>query len=356
MGIDLRLIYGRPNASDAKKRDFIALSWAEPITNKVWRIRDVELFWQPCRHMLRDVDLVIVEQANKLLLNALLIATRHAGARRIAFWGHGKDFQGSARRVRVRDRLKRLVATRVDWWFAYNETVKKVVEQLGFPAARVTNVQNAIDTRELLEHRASVTPPEIEALRARLGIKGRDVCIYIGALYAEKRIQFLLDACKILRRHSSEFEMIFVGAGPDEGLVDAAARENPWLHRVGPAFDRDKVPYLLASKLVLMPGAVGLVVLDSFVLGVPMVTTDVPYHGPEIEYLEHGVNGWIVADSEDPEPYARAVLDVLTRPGLHEKLVQGCERAKLRYTNEEMVERFAQGIVRALALHASPLS
>ena len=50
------------------------------------------------------VDLVIVEQANKLLLNLVLILGRSAGSRRVAFWGHGKDFQ-AARSNRWRDRV-----------------------------------------------------------------------------------------------------------------------------------------------------------------------------------------------------------------------------------------------------------
>jgi hypothetical protein len=46
------------------------------------------------------------------------------------------------------------------------------------------------------------------------------------------------------------------------------------------------VPYFILSKLVLMPGLVGLAVLDASALEVPLVTTAVPYHTPELTTLK----------------------------------------------------------------------
>src|SRR5580692_7800216 len=110
LGVELSLIYGAPGEADRKKRDFLDVPWGHPIQNRVWRLGKVELWWQPCLHLLRDVDLVIVEQANKLLLNLVLIARRSSSKRRVAFWGHGRDFQGSWQGVRIRDRWKQLLA------------------------------------------------------------------------------------------------------------------------------------------------------------------------------------------------------------------------------------------------------
>jgi L-malate glycosyltransferase len=39
---------------------------------------------------------------------------------------------------------------------------------------------------------------------------------------------------------------------------------------------------------MLMPGLVGLAVLDAFADGIPRVTTVIEYHSPEIEYLVPG--------------------------------------------------------------------
>jgi glycosyltransferase involved in cell wall biosynthesis len=349
LGIDFRLIFGQPGGHDRQKKDTLDPSWGFPIENRIWRLGGNELYWQPCLHLLKDVDLVIVEQANKLLLNLVLILGRSLGSRRVAFWGHGKDFQAS-RSNRWRDRVKQLLATRVDWWFAYNETARKVVANLGYPPSRITSVENSIDTRELREEKALVTAADLELQRGRLGLVGRNVCVYAGGMYKEKRLPFLIEACKLVRRAIPDFEMLFLGAGPDEGVVIEAARELPWLHHVGPRFDREKVPYFLLSKLSLMPGLVGLVVLDAFALEVPLVTTNISYHSPEIEYLEHGVNGWLVNDANDPAEYARAVVHLLRDDARRAGLVAGCQEAARRYSTEAMVEHFAQGVLGALGL------
>ena len=97
---------------------------------------------------------------------------------------------------------------------------------------------------------------------------------------ADCALKFLLEACALVRAEVPDFEMIFVGSGADAGLVSQAARRHDWIHYVGPKFGRELVPYFMASKLLLMPGLVGLVVLDSFACEVPLVTTNVAYHSP----------------------------------------------------------------------------
>jgi glycosyltransferase involved in cell wall biosynthesis len=102
------------------------------------------------------------------------------------------------------------------------------------------------------------------------------------------------------------------------------------------------------AKAFLMPGLVGLAVLDAFAYGTPMVTTDLPYHSPEIDYLEDGVNGVMVRDSEDPLAYARAVARVLTDDAYRAQLQAGGQAAMATYTIENMASRFAAGVVTAL--------
>jgi glycosyltransferase involved in cell wall biosynthesis len=95
-----------------------------------------------------------------------------------------------------------------------------------------------------------------------------------------------------------------------------------------------------------MPRAVGLVILDSFALQTPLITTNYPFHGPEIEYLENGINGLIVED--DPEVYAESVARLLTDPGKLDDLTEGCAESAKMYTLESMVDKFAAGVLKAL--------
>ena len=116
----------------------------------------------------------------------------------------------------------------------------------------------------------------------------------------------------------------------------------------GAKFDEERVPYLMLGKLMLMPGAVGLAVLDAFCLEVPLVTIDVPYHGPEIEYLVDGTNGVIVERGSDARRYAAVVAELLIDDDARARLQEGCRESRERYSIECMAQRFADGVVGAM--------
>ena len=168
-------------------------------------------------------------------------------------------------------------------------------------------------------------------------------------MYRDKRLAFLLEACGLIRQWVPDFEMIFIGAGVDAGLVTQAAMRHSWIKYIGPKFDREKVPYFMLSKLLLMPGVVGLGVVDAFALAVPLVTTAVAGHGPEIGYLDDGTNGVVVQQAHNPAAYAGTVRELLRDEERRQLLVAGCRAAADIYTVENMVERFVIGVRQALA-------
>jgi glycosyltransferase involved in cell wall biosynthesis len=345
--VEFDLIYGEPSREDAAKGDSIDLDCATRLHTRSLRLGHRELLWQEGMSRVRRGDLVIVEQASKLLLNYVLFTANEAGFIRLAFWGHGRT-------TRVRpltllgERAKDFMSRRVHWWFAYNERSAGYILDLGYPNNRVTRVQNAIDTRSLSAAAAAVSKQQLSDLRTRLGLKGDNVCIFVGGMYTDKRLPFLIAACEVARQMLPDFEMIFVGGGPERAVVSAAAKRNPWMRYVGPKFVADLAPYMLIAKLALMPGLVGLGVLDSFALRVPLVTTDVSYHSPEIEYLQNGENGLILAEAADPAHYARTVVATLNNPALLEHLRQGCADSAALYTVEAMADNFVAGVKAAL--------
>ncbi len=107
---------------------------------------------------------------------------------------------------------------------------------------------------------------------------------------------------------------------------------------------------LKSAGALLIPGAVGLVVVDGFVAGVPTIATAVPSHGPEIEYLRDAENGLLLAANASPAEYAEAAISVIEDGA---RLREGAARAGDVYTTESMVARFADGIERAI--EAGPL-
>lgn len=343
--IDLHLVYGQERYGTVPRTVALDEVWAERIENCYCYVGGRELVWQPCLRYAHGADMVVVEQSTRLLANYPLLIMSHFRGTRIAYWGHGRNMQ-SHDHEGWSERFKRAILGYVDWWFAYTDISANMVAASGFPRQQITTVQNSIDTAELSANLEACVPEEVAAARARHGIAGESIGLYCGGMYDFKKIPFLIAACEEIRRRVPVFSAVFVGDGPERGLVEAAAARHDWIHYVGARFGRDLAPYYRMSKVLLMPGLVGLAVVDSFVAGVPIFTTDLPLHSPEIAYLESGVNGIMTA--HDVDDYAATVANHLLDAAALARLVAGCERSAAKYTIENMVENFARGIEQSL--------
>jgi glycosyltransferase involved in cell wall biosynthesis len=345
-GVELSLVYGKDTQS--QKNDEAELDWAIYINNQEIRLGNTELYWQPSLPYLPGKDLVIVEQANKNLINYMLLVRRVFSGQKIAYWGHGLNRQANP--DDFRNTFKKAFLTRCDWWFAYTSQVKEFLAENGFPRDKITTVQNAIDTTKLSKQYDSLTASDAERLKQELGIQSDNIGLYVGGIYKEKRIGFLIEAGDMIRSQLKDFHLIVVGSGVEASIVKEAASTREWLHYVGPKFGLEKVKYFKIAKLFLMPGLLGLAVLDSFAQQTPTITTNFPFHSPEVEYLQNGVNGVITEDSV--ERYAYDVSQLMQEDARREKLVEGCKIAAKKYTLDHMVHNYAEGILKCL--HLSP--
>jgi glycosyltransferase involved in cell wall biosynthesis len=345
--VELSVVYGQADRAEASKRPHTVLPWGRYAPNRYMGVAGREVSWQPCLGLTAGADLVVVEQALKRLVNPVLLARRRLSGPRVAFWGHGRAFQGH-RASPVAEGAKRRLSRGVDWWFAYNELSARVVEALPYPRSRITVVNNSVDTTGLQAARERLVPAEVAALRSRLDVRSSNVALFVGGMYPDKRLGFLLESCRRVRAVVPDFEVVLVGDGPDVAEVEAAARRHRWVHLEPPRFGAELAPYFAAARLLLVPGVVGLAVLDSFAFGVPLVTCDLAYHSPEIDYVVPGVNAAVVGDAEDAGAYAGAVVDLLGDGPARRRLEDGCRRSASSYTVESMAQRFAAGVQQAL--------
>jgi glycosyltransferase involved in cell wall biosynthesis len=142
-------------------------------------------------------------------------------------------------------------------------------------------------------------------------------------------------------------ELLVVGDGPQRSEFDAATSEG-WVHTAGVATGQRMVEYASLATLIVNPGLVGLTVLDAFALELPMVTCDLDLHSPEYEYLVPEENAVVLPAGASPDEYADALANLLSEPGRLERLREECRRDREAYSVEEMVRRFADGIMEAL--------
>jgi glycosyltransferase involved in cell wall biosynthesis len=331
-GIELAVVHGEPDAAVAARNDAGSLDWATRVRNR----RRGRLLWQPVLGLARDADLVVVEQAGRMLANYLLLAGQRGPGPAVALWGHGTSPRAGGRAPgrAVKDLLSRLP----HWWFPYTQAGAAHVRGLGFPGQRITVLQNAVDTSWA-----------VHAAEARIP----DRCVFIGSLYPAKCLEFLIAAADDLVRRRPSFSLVVVGDGPQRRQLEAWAADRPHVRYAGALFGAAKAAELTAAQLVLNPGLVGLAVLDAFAARTPMVTTETPLHSPEIEYLENGRNGWVAPHRVDA--FADQVERLLARPDVLAAARAACGTAAGRYSLESMTTRFTAGIGAALA-QAAPSS
>lgn len=350
-GVEFNFVHSLPDSISSNKNDSGYLSWARIAHPIIFNIFGVKFVWLNLPHDLRNADLIILTQENKLIANYYWILRRFFTSVRIAFFGHGRNFQSKYPNG-IKERWKKLFVGAVDWWFAYTQKTRGILLSDGYPEGRITAINNAIDNESFQQHISSVTDNELSLLRETLGLfdsgSPSPIGLFCGSLYSDKRVDFMLAAADKIKMCIPGFCLVVIGDGPSLSDVKAAAQSRPWLHAVGAKKGREKAAWFKLASVIFNPGAVGLHVLDSFAAGVPLATTADAKHGPEIAYLENGINGLITPGTVDE--YSDAVIKLLEDKFLYQGVRKAGLDASALYTLDSMVDNFVSGIVQCLQL------
>lgn len=344
-GICLKVAYSLPGKQDQKKKDNVQLpdEYGVIVPNKL--LFGERAVWTSCWGLVKQADLVIVEQANRNLINYILILRSWLKLTKLALWGHGRNMQGRA--ASLRERFKGSLLNAPDYWFAYTQSTRDYIYSKGFPGDKITVLNNSIDTTGFRQALAAVTEKQIGQFCETHSIDvTAPIALSCSSLYKEKKVEFLIDAAMIVRERLPGFQLLVVGAGPDSALLECAATKNPWIKVLGPLYSAEKAIAFRLCKMVVNPGLVGLGVLDCFVAGKPMMTTKVPFHSPEFSYLEHGVNGFVTEC--DAEIYGAEVVELFLDEPRLAQVSEAALKSSDKYSIESMAMNFYSGIVKCL--------
>lgn len=347
-GIDLHLVHGHASRRESIKKDEGSLPWAHKLENRFWELGARDLVWQPFPADLRDADLVVVMQESRILSNYPLLLGRLWSPRRVAYWGHGVNFQSDAP-AGLREKWKQMMLKRVDWWFAYTEMTVDILRRAGYPQKRITCLDNAIDNEAFERDLASVPDAQLQAMRVEIDApEGAPVGLFCGSLYPDKRLDYMIAAADRIQAALPDFRLGVIGDGPSGGEIRAAAETRPWLKWLGVRKGLEKAAWFKLADVVINPGLVGLHILDSFCSGTPMITTAESRHSPEIAYLQDGVNGLVVHG--EAARYADAVVALFNDRSRLEAIKRAALNDARHYTLDNMVKQFADGIERCVAM------
>jgi hypothetical protein len=178
-GVQMSLAVGDPTDDERHKRDEGRIDWAVHVPCRY--LAGGRAAWQRLGPLVAGHDLVVVTQENRLLANLPLLLGRPKC--RVALWGHGRNFQGGAATHGLAQAWKAALSRHADWWFAYTELSAGVVREFGYPADRITVLNNAIDVEGLAREVHAAAARGKAALRAAHGLDlDAPIGLFVGSL------------------------------------------------------------------------------------------------------------------------------------------------------------------------------
>jgi glycosyltransferase involved in cell wall biosynthesis len=320
-----------PHGITAARGDGVEIPWAKCLPMRTASIGRRSLRLQGLNSDVWASDLIIVEQAlsNMSFWRSLLRRKTRSTSASLAVWGHGSVLTRKANGLE--QRTLAWATNQADWFLGYTTgSVTQVVRQ-GFPAQHAFLVQNAIDTTLL-----RAPNPQSQSLNSNR-------FLYLGGIDAPKKIPDLLAAAEIVRRSGRDLHLTVAGSGTESGTIEDLAAKVSWLTFAGPVYDPAKKLELAAESLALvLPGRVGLAVVDAFAMGLPVIATSSAGNAPEFEYLRHNFNSLIADPTSDG--IAKAMCAVMDDYGLRDKLAVNSWNCGEVYTMQNMVNNFSSAI------------
>lgn len=284
-------------------------------------------------------DGIIFEQAvRNLETYPLLVRGRRLALRR-AYWGHGRTY--TAHRSSLEERLKFKLTRHSDWFFGYTDAGVQHMVAKGFPEDRTTVVRNSMDSEKFVESLRNIRPEDLETFRDYHDLQGR-TALYIGGLDRAKRLDFLVASGDLAHSRDPLFRLLVVGDGSQSDWLRKRGESRDWLKLLGSSTGKLKCLAFRSAQVLAVPGRVGLVAVDSLAAGVPLVTTNWPFHAPEFEYLETGRTCQVSGDTIGE--FSEMLLATLRDRELVSRMSQECLSDAQKYTVHTMASNFASGV------------
>ena len=172
----------------------------------------------------------------------------------------------------------------------YTETsCEWAIEQKLISPQKAFWANNTIDTDEVAKQYVYELPP-----------KNLKTILFIGRLIPSKRIDTLIKYYKTLKKvmPDTHLKLEIIGDGPDKSILEDVIKLDSSIKWHGSIVDENKIaPIMKKASIVFIPGLSGLSINHAFAYGRPYFTLEAEKHGPEINYLKDGENGYILKGS-----------------------------------------------------------
>ena len=171
-----------------------------------------------------------------------------------------------------------------------------------------------------------------EKVRAKFGLEGLDVLLFVGRLASEKGLDMLIQAFVLIHQARPGVRLLLLGKGPHEEALNAKLAKLGLKDLVilAGAVPHEEVPnYYAAADLFVFPSTTetqGLVIIEAMAAGLPVVAVRAP---GAVDVLTGG--GGVLTENT-PEALARGVVDILADSGQRRELSEQARSAVERYS------------------------
>jgi glycosyltransferase involved in cell wall biosynthesis len=213
---------------------------------------------------------------------------------------------------------------------------KRRLEALRIPEEKIKVIPNGIDLEKI-----SKIEPEGGRDLLELESKRYDI-IFAGRLIKEKNVDLLIKAIDLLKADFPDIRCCIVGDGPEKvALVELAKKTGVYGNVEFAGFQEygALIGKIKASKVLVLPSireGFGMVVIEAFACGVPVVTVKAKYNAAQ-GLVENEVDG-LVVKPEDRE-IAKAVQKIIEKNSDYSKTSEAALRKAEKYNWEKIVEK-----------------
>ena len=284
-----------------------------------------------------DADLYVVEFGVRNIFQILFLKILGKGD--LAFWGHGQEMSRNFNKFE--NILRTKILALADYFFVYTESGKKyLVESASFAKERIFVVNNSTDTRLIASAKLTPFKDSLSSLPLSFSDQNCVTVAAIASLEKSKKIDVVLEIHNRMREEVYNFQTLICGDGPERENLERISTEGVFfLGRISPS-DLAQISKIIVA--IVSPGPVGLVVTDSFAMGIPIITSASQNHGPEFSYLINNVNSLIVPDL--PNMYVEAIKRMIGDTNLKNSLQLGLAKSAQDYNIDIMVSNYLFGI------------
>jgi len=199
-----------------------------------------------------------------------------------------------------------------------------LIEHFNAPAANVRVMPNPIDVASILKSCGDV--PEVPLP----SILGKYVFVHVARLCYQKNHQLLFDACRLLKKRTSNFLVVCLGEGELRAEIEQQIKTFGLQEQVLLLGEvRNPFAYMARAHGLLLTSrfeSFALVLVEAMACGAVPISVDCPY-GPR-DVLDGGKHGLLVP-MDDPLALADAMLRVAEDRALREECRQaGVARAR----------------------------